>query len=82
LAFGANQKLVYSPLVRPVSVRGVKGVIVGRDLESLAPRLYQFFLNFAHDNALQIAYVRDALVTPRALAEPSFPMGPEPREPI
>ncbi|HWD17039.1 MAG TPA: DUF3579 domain-containing protein, partial [Casimicrobiaceae bacterium] len=50
-AFGPDQKLVYSPLVSPVSVRGVKALIVGRALEALEPRLFQFFRNFARDNA-------------------------------
>jgi hypothetical protein len=81
-AFGVDQKLTYSPLVRPVNVRGVKAVIVGRALEALEPRLYQFFRNFAQDNGLHVDYVEQALANPEALTEPHAPTRPEPREPI
>ena len=80
-AFGQNQKLVYSPLVLPVSVRGVKAVIVGNELAVLEPRLFQFFTNFARDNALRTDYVDNALATPEALVDPLATMGAEPQEP-
>ncbi len=38
-AFGHDQKLSYSPFVRPVAIRGVKAVIVGQTLEALERRL-------------------------------------------
>jgi hypothetical protein len=81
-AFGPDQKLMYSPLVCPVNVRGVKAVIVGRALEALEPRLFQFFRNFAHDNDLRIDYVDDALRAPELLTEPHARMRAEPQEPV
>ena len=81
-AFGYNQKLVYSPLVRPVSVRGVKAVIVGRELESLEPRLFQFFASFARDNALCMDYADNALAMREALVEPDAMRRAEPQEPV
>ena len=81
-AFGPNQKLVYSPLVLPVSVHGVKAVIVGHELATLAPRLFQFFRNFAQDNALRIDYVENALAAPDALPDPHAAMRGEPQEPV
>lgn len=82
-AFGPDQKLTYSPLVRPVIVRGVKALIVGRALEALEPRLFQFFRNFAHDNGLHVDYVENALAAPEKLTEPhAAAMREEPREPV
>ena len=36
-AFGEDQKLAYSPLVRPLSIGEHRAVIVGRALEALEP---------------------------------------------
>jgi hypothetical protein len=81
-AFGAEHKLAYSPLVLPVSEHGVSAVIVGRELATLEPRLFQFFRNFARDNALQITWVEDALAAPERLAPPLAPTRAEPQEPV
>lgn len=81
-AFGLNQKVVYSPLVLPIRAHGVKAVIVGRELASLEPRLFQFFANFARDNALAIDYVKNALAAPEDLAPPQAAMRAEPQEPV
>ncbi|MGA8033292.1 MAG: DUF3579 domain-containing protein [Casimicrobiaceae bacterium] len=81
-SFGHDQKLVYSPLVRPVSVGALKALIVGRELASLAPRLHRFYLDFAHDNALQTAFVAGALKAPQTLVAPPSAMRDEPREPV
>lgn len=59
----------------------VKAVIVGRALATLEPRLYQFFSNFAHDNALQVGYVENALAVPETLVEPRAAMRGEPQKP-
>jgi hypothetical protein len=86
-AFGHDQKLSYSPFVRPVSIRGVKAVIVGQTLEALEPRLYRFLLGFAHDNELQTAYASGAMahadaLSPPAVARPAAKPAGEPREPV
>jgi hypothetical protein len=87
-AFGHDQKLAYSPFVRPVNVRGVKAVIVGQTLEALEPRLYEFLLHFARDNELQTAFVSGAMAKPDLLMPPSAPVpvapkpAGEPREPV
>jgi hypothetical protein len=82
-AFGADQKLAYSPLVRPVSAQGVKALAVGRALEALEPRLFRFFRNFAHDNGLRVDYVENALAAPETLTEPhAAAMRAEPKEPV
>ena len=83
-AFGADQKLAYSPLVLPVSVRGVKALIVDCELAQREPRLYQFFLNFARDNELTLAFVADAMREPQRLVPPGMDAiaAREPREPV
>lgn len=86
-AFGHDQKLSYSPFVRPVAIRGVKAVIVGQTLEALEPRLYHFLLNFARDNELQTAFASGAMAHHDALAPPPVAKAKakragEPREPV
>ena len=81
-AFGADQKLSYSPLVRPVTVGGVKTVIVGGGLAGLEPRLFQFLLGFAGDNELVVARVAGALASPQTLSPPGPAPRGEPREPV
>ena len=84
--FGSDQRLAYSPLVRPVTVAGVRAVVVGRALADLEPRLYAFHAGFARDNELQSEEVEDALVASHRLVPPSPARpsggGGEPREPV
>lgn len=49
--------LSYSPWVIPTSVGGIKCVIVNRALRDHEPMAWDFCLNFARDNQLQIAEV-------------------------
>lgn len=81
-AFGRNQAIAYLPLVAPVRVKGVRGVIVGRALQSLEPRFWQFLLGFARDNDLVVSFVDDALKAPERLLPPGAPTSREPREPV
>lgn len=52
--FGADHRMSYSPYVRPVTVGGVKCVVVDKKLQDVEPRAYSFLLGFARDNDLQI----------------------------
>jgi len=82
-AFGFDQKLAYSPLVRPVSVREMRAVVVGSALAELEPRLYQFMLHFARDNELQMTHAHDALASLQSLTPPvMLSASSEPREPV
>jgi hypothetical protein len=82
-AFGYDQKVVYSPLVEPMTIHGVSAVIVGCELETMELRLYQFLLNFARDNDLQQTFVAGALNDPRQLVPPTMASTvSEPREPV
>ncbi|MBI3150187.1 MAG: DUF3579 domain-containing protein [Betaproteobacteria bacterium] len=68
--FGQQQKLKYSPYVRPILIEGVRSVVVGAQLAELEPRLYSFLIHFAQDNELQITYQADAIASllPRVAA--------------
>ena len=81
-AFGYDHKLLYSPLVEPMTIGGVAAVVVDCKLATLEPRLYQFLLNFARDNELKVDYVPDAMVTARSLQPPVTTAQREPREPV
>jgi hypothetical protein len=80
-AFGHDQKLAYSPLVRPVTLGGVRAVIVGHELATLEPRFHQFLLQFARDNDLVVSFEPDARTAAGRL-QPPRASGPEPREPV
>ncbi len=81
-AFGADRKIVYSPLVLPVLVGEIRAVIVGHELEVLEVRLFRFLVSFAQDNELQVERMKDALDSPHLLAPPAIPLGAGPREPV
>ncbi|MES3009643.1 MAG: DUF3579 domain-containing protein [Pseudomonadota bacterium] len=47
--------LSYSPWCVPNTIDGVKCVVVNRELRELEPMAWDFCLNFARDNNLQVA---------------------------
>ena len=53
-AFGAEHRMEYSPYVQPINSGGVKCVVVSIALEELQPMAFNFLLNFAKDNELQV----------------------------
>ena len=53
---GPNAHLQYSPFVRPNMLNGVRSVVVDEALREVEPLAYDFVLNFAKDNDLQIVY--------------------------
>lgn len=53
-AFGADKHMQYSPYVYPITVAGVKCVVVDCRLEELEPMAYRFLMAFAKDNELQV----------------------------
>ncbi len=52
--FGEDHRMSYSPYVRPVTLDGVKCVAVNRAFQRVSPKAYQFLLDFARDNDLQV----------------------------
>jgi len=66
-AFGGDHRMQYSPFVHPITVDGVRCVVVDVRLEEIEPMAYRFLINFAKDNELR---VRDGRVAERTrLAE-------------
>jgi len=60
--------LNYSPWCVPTVINGVKCVVVNRALRDVEPMAWDFCLNFAKDNGLQVAeacLVPDAQLIPK-----------------
>lgn len=51
---GRNAHLQFSPYVRPTVVNGVKSVVVNHKLRQLEPMAFNFVVEFAKDNDLQV----------------------------
>ena len=47
--------LSYSPWCVPTVINGVKAVVVNSELRNLEPMAWDFVMNFAKDNDLQVA---------------------------
>ncbi|MGB9990958.1 DUF3579 domain-containing protein [Pseudoduganella rhizocola] len=58
---GRNAHLQYSPLVRPTMINGVRAVVVSETLREIEPMAYNFVVEFAKDNKLQVV---DACLVP------------------
>ena len=57
-AFGSDNRMAYSPHVRPgCSLKGDKTVLVDRRIHDIEPLAYNFLVNFAKDNDLQVEYL-------------------------
>lgn len=52
--FGTDHRMSYSPYVKPVTLDGVRCVVVNTKLQEIEPRAYNFLLGFARDNDLQV----------------------------
>jgi hypothetical protein len=53
-SFGADNRMSYSPYVRPMTLEGVKCVVVDKKLEQVESQAYRFLMGFAQDNDLQL----------------------------
>lgn len=51
---GPNARLRYSQFVKPVTIEQVKCVVVNEALREIDPIAFDFVINFAKDNDLQI----------------------------
>lgn len=52
--FGADNRISYSPYVRPVTIDGINCVVVAKKLQEVDQRAYQFVMGFAQDNDLTV----------------------------
>ena len=61
-AFGGDHRMQYSPYVHPVTIAGVRCVVVDVRLGEIEPMAYRFLQSFAKDNDLR---TRDGRVAVR-----------------
>jgi len=52
--FGEDQRINYSPYLKPIISAGIKCVVIDRRLEETNPEAFSFLMSFAHDNELQV----------------------------
>ena len=52
--FGDDQRVTYSPYVKPIISSDIKCVVVDRRLEQIDAEAFGFLMNFARDNELQL----------------------------
>jgi hypothetical protein len=52
--FGEDQRISYSPYLKPIIASGVKCVVVDRRLEQMSPEAFKFLMSFCGDNELQV----------------------------
>ena len=64
---GIGAFIGYSPLCVPRTVNGIKCVIVSEALKGVEPMAWDFVMNFARDNHLQLA---EACLVPEAPPKP------------
>lgn len=53
-SFGGDNKISYSPYLRPIMLNNLRCLAVQRSLEAFDPRAFQFLMGFARDNHLRI----------------------------
>lgn len=53
-SFGADNRMSYSPYVRPITLNGIKCVVVNKSLKDVEPQGFRFLMGFAQDNDLQV----------------------------
>jgi hypothetical protein len=53
-AFGSDGRMQYSPYVYPITAAGLKCVVVDHELGEIEPMAYNFLVNFAKENELQV----------------------------
>ena len=53
-AFGSDGRMQYSPYVYPITAAGLKCVVVVLVLCEIEPMAYNFLVNFAKENELQV----------------------------
>ena len=52
--FGDDQRISYSPYLKPIIVSGAKCVVIDRRLEQMSPEAFEFLMTFCNDNELQL----------------------------
>ncbi len=53
-SFGVDNRMSYSPYVRPITLNGIKCVAVDKNLKEVEPQGFRFLMGFAQDNDLLV----------------------------
>lgn len=56
-SYGPGRRIIFHPSVRLATLEGVKCVVIDADLEERDEMLFDFLLDFAKDNKLQIDHI-------------------------
>jgi len=56
-SYGPGRRIIFHPSVRLATLEGVKSVVIDADLEQRDEMLFDFLLDFAKDNKLQIDHI-------------------------
>jgi hypothetical protein len=79
--FGEDQRISYSPFVRPIVSAGARCVVVDVRLQELQPEAFAFLLGFARDNELRVQDGSDPARLPAPAAGAGAAAGQEPARP-
>jgi hypothetical protein len=52
--FGRDHRIHYSPLLQPVTIKGVKGIAIDPSLKSVYPEMFTYVMQWARANQLII----------------------------
>jgi hypothetical protein len=52
--FGEDRRMSYSPYVQPLTINGIKSVSINIKLREVDARAFDFLLDFARNNGLQV----------------------------
>ena len=63
---GPDNRMVYSPFVKPMTINGVKCVVIDNKLQQKDPMAFNFMMNFAQDNDLLVEDSSQYQVAPAA----------------
>ncbi len=81
-SFGGDNRMAYSPYCYPITSHNVKCVVVDIRLKAIEPMAYNFLLNFAKDNELQVrpgrAFARESGAKKPEVVAPQAEVKPEP----
>ena len=52
--FGRDQRIRYSPLLQPITVKGIKCISIDPDMQHQYPELYAYLMHWANSNQLNV----------------------------
>jgi hypothetical protein len=79
--FGEDQRISYSPFVRPIVSAGARCVVVDVRLQELQPEAFAFLLGFARDNELRVQEGAETALPPARSAGAGVAADQEPNRP-